>query len=233
MFQVEPRVLIDNTASRTHSVIEVNGRDRPGLLFELAKSLKDLGLVIHSAHISTYGERVVDVFYVKDVFGLKIAHRSKMQRVQKQLAEALSRRMSVGRAALTVGGLTALSRIAGFARDLLIAAALGAGPVADAFFVSLKLANFLRRLFAEGAFAAAFVPLYARLRAGDGRAAARCGSPARPWPCWRWCWPAWSSLGELADALAGARPGDRLRARLAAVRRSRSSSAGSPSPICC
>ncbi len=76
--------------------------------------------------------------------------------------------MTVGRAALTVGGLTGLSRIAGFGRDLLIAAALGAGPVADAFFVSLKLANFLRRLFAEGAFAAAFVPLYARLRAQDG-----------------------------------------------------------------
>ena len=80
--------------------------------------------------------------------------------------------MSVGRAALTVGGLTTLSRVAGFARDLLMAAALGAGPVADAFFVSLKLANFLRRLFAEGAFAAAFVPLYARLRAGEGAAAA-------------------------------------------------------------
>ena len=80
--------------------------------------------------------------------------------------------MSVGRAALTVGGLTALSRVAGFARDLLIAAALGAGPVADAFFVSLKLANFLRRLFAEGAFAAAFVPLYGRLRAAEGPAAA-------------------------------------------------------------
>ena len=106
VFQVEPRVLIDNAASRTHSVIEVNGRDRPGLLFDLAKSLKDLGLVIHSAHISTYGERVVDVFYVKDVFGLKIAHRSKMQRVQKAAGRGADRRMSVGRAALTVGGLT-------------------------------------------------------------------------------------------------------------------------------
>lgn len=80
--------------------------------------------------------------------------------------------MSVGRGALTVGGLTALSRLAGFARDLLIAAALGAGPVADAFFVSLKLANFLRRLFAEGAFSAAFVPLFTRLRAAEGAAAA-------------------------------------------------------------
>ena len=90
VFEVEPRVLIDNTASRTHSVIEVNGRDRPGLLFQLAKTLKELGLVIYSAHISTYGERVVDVFYVKDVFGLKIAQRSKMQRVQKHLAEVLT-----------------------------------------------------------------------------------------------------------------------------------------------
>ena len=94
-----------------------------------------------------------------------------MQRVQKRLAEVLAGAVSVGRAALTVGGLTALSRVAGFVRDLLIAAALGAGPVADAFFVSLKLANFLRRLFAEGAFSAAFVPLYGRLR-GRGRAAA-------------------------------------------------------------
>ena len=87
--------------------------------------------------------------------------------------------MSVGRATLTVGGFTALSRVAGFARDVLIAAALGAGPVADAFFVSLKLANFLRRLFAEGAFSAAFVPLFARLRAADGdRAALRFASEA-------------------------------------------------------
>ena len=89
VFAVEPRVLVDNNASRTHSVIEVNGRDRPGLLFGLARTLKDLGLVIHSAHISTYGERVVDVFYVKDVFGMKLSQRSKLQRVHKQLAEVL------------------------------------------------------------------------------------------------------------------------------------------------
>jgi putative peptidoglycan lipid II flippase len=81
--------------------------------------------------------------------------------------------MSLGRATVTVGSLTALSRVAGFGRDLLLAATLGAGPVADAFFVSLKLANFLRRLFAEGAFAVAFVPLFARLRAAEGAAAAR------------------------------------------------------------
>lgn len=81
--------------------------------------------------------------------------------------------MSVGRATVTVGGLTGLSRLAGLVRDLLIAAALGAGPVADAFFVSFKLANFLRRLFAEGAFSAAFVPFYGRLIENLGQARAR------------------------------------------------------------
>jgi [protein-PII] uridylyltransferase len=90
VFEVEPRVLIDNAASRTHTVLELNGRDRPGLLYEVAKTLKDLGMVISSAHISTYGERVVDVFYVKDVFGLKIIQPAKMRQIQRRLTGALS-----------------------------------------------------------------------------------------------------------------------------------------------
>ena len=90
IFQVEPRVFINNQASRTHSVIEVNGRDRPGLLFGVAKALKSLGLIIHSAHISTYGERVVDVFYVKDVFGMKIQQKTKKKRIRDSLKNALS-----------------------------------------------------------------------------------------------------------------------------------------------
>jgi [protein-PII] uridylyltransferase len=90
VFRVEPRVLIDNNASRTHTVIEVNGRDRPGLLYDVAKTLKDLGLVISSAHIGTYGERVVDVFYVKDVFGLKVAQSSKLRQIQRQLMASLA-----------------------------------------------------------------------------------------------------------------------------------------------
>jgi [protein-PII] uridylyltransferase len=90
VFEVEPRVLIDNNASRTHTVIEVNGRDRPGLLYDVARTLKDLGLVISSAHISTYGERVVDVFYVKDVFGLKVAQPSKLRQIQRQLMASLA-----------------------------------------------------------------------------------------------------------------------------------------------
>ncbi|WP_207455992.1 murein biosynthesis integral membrane protein MurJ [Azospirillum sp. SYSU D00513] len=80
--------------------------------------------------------------------------------------------MSFARAIATVGGLTLLSRLAGFARDILTAALLGAGPVADAFFVALKLPNFFRRLFAEGAFGVAFVPLFAATLQKDGRAAA-------------------------------------------------------------
>ncbi|HZE53062.1 MAG TPA: murein biosynthesis integral membrane protein MurJ [Bradyrhizobium sp.] len=61
----------------------------------------------------------------------------------------------------TVGGYTLLSRLTGFARDIMLAAILGAGPVADAFFVALRLPNHFRAIFAEGAFNAAFVPAYA------------------------------------------------------------------------
>ncbi|HZE47305.1 MAG TPA: murein biosynthesis integral membrane protein MurJ [Xanthobacteraceae bacterium] len=74
---------------------------------------------------------------------------------------------------LTVGGLTLVSRITGFARDIMLAAILGAGPVADAFFVALRLPNHFRAIFAEGAFNAAFVPAYARIRSTGGAAPAR------------------------------------------------------------
>ena len=74
---------------------------------------------------------------------------------------------------LTVGAWTAASRVLGFLRDIAIAARLGAGSEADAFFVALKLPNFFRRLFGEGAFAAAFVPLFASALASEGREAAR------------------------------------------------------------
>ncbi|NVK18513.1 MAG: murein biosynthesis integral membrane protein MurJ [Methylocystaceae bacterium] len=76
--------------------------------------------------------------------------------------------MSLLRSIATVGGYTMLSRILGFARDILVAAILGAGPVADAFFIAFKFPNVFRRLFAEGAFNAAFVPLFASKMEGDG-----------------------------------------------------------------
>ncbi len=68
----------------------------------------------------------------------------------------------------TVGGFTLLSRVTGFFRDVMLAAVLGAGPVADAFFVALRLPNHFRAIFAEGAFNAAFVPAYARIRQQGG-----------------------------------------------------------------
>lgn len=74
---------------------------------------------------------------------------------------------------LTVGGWTMASRILGFARDMLIASRLGAGPMADAFFVALKLPNLFRRLFGEGAFNAAFVPAFAGALAVQGPQVAR------------------------------------------------------------
>ncbi len=71
--------------------------------------------------------------------------------------------MSLGKAFATVGGLTLLSRITGFIRDILTAFFIGAGPIADAFFVALKLPNFFRRVTAEGALTYAFIPLYTQI----------------------------------------------------------------------
>ncbi|CAA7614074.1 Bifunctional uridylyltransferase/uridylyl-removing enzyme (Includes: (Protein-PII) uridylyltransferase; (Protein-PII)-UMP uridylyl-removing enzyme) [Candidatus Terasakiella magnetica] len=89
VFKVPPRALLDNKPSRSHTVIEVNGRDRPGLLYDLTNSMTNLGLQISSAHISTYGERVVDVFYVKDVFGHKIEHERKLKEIRATLLKTL------------------------------------------------------------------------------------------------------------------------------------------------
>src|ERR1700712_5057836 len=74
---------------------------------------------------------------------------------------------------LTVGGWTLVSRVLGFGRDMLIAALIGTGPIADAFFVANKLPNLFRRLFGEGAFNAAFVPEFSGLLTTDGPEAAR------------------------------------------------------------
>ncbi len=81
--------------------------------------------------------------------------------------------MSLFRSIATVGGWTMGSRILGFVRDILMAGTLGAGLIADAFFVAFKFPNFFRRLFAEGAFNAAFVPLFGDRLTTEGHAAAR------------------------------------------------------------
>jgi [protein-PII] uridylyltransferase len=87
---VPPRVVIDNHASSTHTVIEVNGRDRPGLLHDVTAAISEQGLQIASAHITTYGVRAVDVFYVKDVFGLKVENERKLATLRDALEGALA-----------------------------------------------------------------------------------------------------------------------------------------------
>ena len=89
VFTVEPQVLVDNNASNTHTVIEVNGRDRPGLLHDLTRAFYDVSLSISQARIATYGERAVDVFYVKDLFGLKVTNGNKLRAVRNRLLTAL------------------------------------------------------------------------------------------------------------------------------------------------
>jgi [protein-PII] uridylyltransferase len=92
VFTVMPRVLVDNKASASHTVIEVNGRDRPGLLYELTRALTRLNLQISSAKISTYGEKVVDVFYVKNLFGHKVEQPAKLSEIQRTLEAVLVKR---------------------------------------------------------------------------------------------------------------------------------------------
>jgi len=81
--------------------------------------------------------------------------------------------MTIAKAVFTIGGWTVLSRLAGLARDTMLASYLGAGTVADAFFVAFRFPNMFRALFAEGAFNAAFVPLFAAKLEGEGIEAAR------------------------------------------------------------
>ena len=89
-FSVAPQVFIDNDLSDDYTVIEVNGLDRPGLVHAITRALFHLGLTIGSAHITTFGERAVDVFYVKDVIGHKVTNANKKKAVERHLLEALA-----------------------------------------------------------------------------------------------------------------------------------------------
>ncbi|MFT8719886.1 [protein-PII] uridylyltransferase [Acetobacter sp.] len=88
---VPPRVVIDNRASNSHTVIEINGRDRLGLLHDVTNALSDLRLQISSAHITTYGVRAVDVFYVKDLSGMKIVDENRLAKIRDRLMSGLKR----------------------------------------------------------------------------------------------------------------------------------------------
>ncbi|MBV8976902.1 MAG: [protein-PII] uridylyltransferase [Alphaproteobacteria bacterium] len=89
-FQVRPRVHFDNEASVSATVVELEGLDRPGLLYEISRALFESKLSISSAIVSTYGERAVDVFYVRDGFGHKIIHPERLKAVEGRLLSALN-----------------------------------------------------------------------------------------------------------------------------------------------
>ncbi len=87
-FAIEPAVLIDNVASNRFTVIEVNARDRPALLYALAHALFQSKVTIHSAHVATYGERAVDTFYLTDLIGDKIDSPARLKAIERRLLEA-------------------------------------------------------------------------------------------------------------------------------------------------
>jgi len=90
MFAVAPEVIISNSLSERLTVIEVAGRDRPGLLYDLTSTLSDLSLDIASAHITTFGEKAVDVFYVTDLTGKQIDSEPRQQTIRERLTKVLA-----------------------------------------------------------------------------------------------------------------------------------------------
>ncbi|MDN2565301.1 [protein-PII] uridylyltransferase [Aquibium sp. A9E412] len=88
-FRIEPRAEVRNTLSNRFSVVEVEGLDRPGLLSEITGALSDLSLDIASAHITTFGEKVIDTFYVTDLTGAKIDNPTRLAAIRERLIETL------------------------------------------------------------------------------------------------------------------------------------------------
>ncbi|HEU5275108.1 MAG TPA: ACT domain-containing protein, partial [Xanthobacteraceae bacterium] len=84
-FAVEPEVSMNNQWSNRYTVVEVSGLDRPGLLYELTTTLSKLNLNIASAHVATFGERAVDVFYVTDLLGAKISSPTRNAAIKRAL----------------------------------------------------------------------------------------------------------------------------------------------------
>ena len=88
-FNVPTSIAFDNEGSEIYTIIEVDTRDRPGLLYDLARTLSESNVYISSAVIATYGEQVVDTFYVKDMFGLKFYTPSKQKTLERRLRAAI------------------------------------------------------------------------------------------------------------------------------------------------
>ncbi len=94
-FRITPKVHFDNEASRIATVIEVECLDRPGLLYDMTHALFESGLSISTAMVTTYGERAIDVFYVRDGFGHKIHQPSRLQAIEARLMRALGEKAAM------------------------------------------------------------------------------------------------------------------------------------------
>ncbi|HEY1962295.1 MAG TPA: [protein-PII] uridylyltransferase [Rhizomicrobium sp.] len=88
-FQVRPRVRFDNSASAVATIVEVEAADRPGLLYDITRALFESGLSISSAMVATYGEKAVDVFYVRDAYGHKVTHKDRLKSIEGYLLARL------------------------------------------------------------------------------------------------------------------------------------------------
>ena len=88
-FNVPTSISFDNDGSDIYTIIEVDTRDRPGLLYDLTRTLSEANVIINSAVIATYGEQVVDTFYVKDMFGLKFHAKNKQRTLEQKLRNAI------------------------------------------------------------------------------------------------------------------------------------------------
>ena len=86
-FRIQPAAFVDNKASNRYTVVEVNARDRAALLFELARAIYVSRATVHSAHIATYGERAVDVFYLTDASGGKLESPARLKALQARLVK--------------------------------------------------------------------------------------------------------------------------------------------------
>ncbi|MGN6149015.1 MAG: [protein-PII] uridylyltransferase [Rhizomicrobium sp.] len=96
-FKIRPRVGFDNEASTTATVVEVEGLDRQGFLYDVTQALFESGLSISSSIVATYGERAIDVFYVRDGFGHKITHKDRLKNVEERLLKVLDEEALEGR----------------------------------------------------------------------------------------------------------------------------------------
>ena len=88
-FRFPTHIMFDNEGSDIYTIIEVDTRDRPGLLFDLTRTLAGNNIYIASAVIATFGAQVVDTFYVKDMFGLKLHAKSRQEALDKKLRQAI------------------------------------------------------------------------------------------------------------------------------------------------